>query len=99
MKKNIIILTFLILIPIILVPVYYRLFISSGNFLENNANTITDIFIIIGILSSFWIFIRSLKFQKGPSKYFWITFSIILILLLTLWLFVGYSLEHLAIGG
>lgn len=101
MKKNIYILGFLVLLPAVLAWIYDKLFYLSGNWTEDYANPIKFTLLLVSLISSIWILIRSIRATEFGSvyKYSWIIGSITLILFFTIYIYIGYSLVNMQIGG
>jgi Na+/H+ antiporter NhaD/arsenite permease-like protein len=99
MKKNIYILLFLIILPILLVPLYDKLFALSGNWTEDYKNYFEFGFLIISLVSSGWLLFMSLQLENTKSKYFWVIISLLLIFFIGLYIYIGSSLASIQIGG
>lgn len=78
MVKKISVLLLLVITPVILIQLYNYYFEYAGNWLEDYQNYFKLGFLIISILSTGWLVIRSKKERNN----IWLAFSIILLILL-----------------
>ncbi|HEX5429565.1 MAG TPA: hypothetical protein VFX17_00610 [Patescibacteria group bacterium] len=92
MKKNTLILLFLILLPVGLGFAYD----ASGMYDHTTGTKFT--LLSIALLSSIYLFFRSLSLEKSNVKNFWVAISCILIATLLLFIMAGYSFTSLEIG-
>jgi hypothetical protein len=85
---------FLIVLPIGLAYVYNLLFESAGNWLEDNAVSIETILLVISVLGSVWLLIKSIK----DKNTLWIIFSSILLIGILIFSYLNIALFNTSIG-
>jgi predicted Na+-dependent transporter len=88
MKKKIAILVFLVIFPNVLGQIYDNKFRYAGNWLEDYQNYFKLGFLIISILASAWL----LFISKKDKSYIWLTFSVILLILLLIYLYFAVTI-------
>ena len=93
-KKFLLISILLIFIPNLLGYIYDKLFRYSGNWLEDYQNHFKFSFLVISILGTVWLIILS----KKEKKYIWLMFSVLVLLALLFYLYMGYAVVNMSFG-
>lgn len=83
MKKKILMLCFLVILPVALIQLYTHFFEFAGNWLEDYRNYFKLGFLIVSILGTAWLAVIS----KKEKSHIWFLFSLILLILLLAYLY------------
>ncbi len=94
MQKKIIVLLSLVILPVVLIQVYTFYFEFAGGFLEQYRNYFKVGFLLTSIIGSIWLVVVS----KKEKQYTWLVFSILLLIALLIYLYMGLAIINMSYG-
>jgi len=98
MKKNLYLLLFLVLLPLLLSLFYGKISYLSGNWMEDYSNYFVFGFLFVSLLGSGALFIVSYKMELGNARTGWLIFSALLVAFFIVDIYLGYSFTRIQIG-
>jgi predicted Na+-dependent transporter len=94
MLKKISILLFTIILPLALAQTYAKYFDFAGGWLEQNRNYFKIGFLLTSIFGNIWLIVVS----KKEKQYIWLVFSILLLIALLIYLYMGIAIINMSYG-
>lgn len=98
MKKNLHIFIWLVVLPFLAALLYNWRFQMAGNWFEDHLNTVLFWLFFIPIISSVWIFIRSLRLPQSFARVIWLILSFLLSISLIIFTYLVFAFSNIQIG-